>query len=70
PIHAIASQEEVNKILKKYKIRVDQLPLISRNDPVVHLLGARNGDVVRVKRTSPTAGEVSIYRYVDPMETE
>ncbi|MHA2408272.1 MAG: DNA-directed RNA polymerase subunit RpoH/Rpb5 C-terminal domain-containing protein [Candidatus Ranarchaeia archaeon] len=43
---------------------------MSRNDPVVHLLGAKVGDVIRVDRTSPTAGEVSIYRYVDPMETE
>ncbi|MHA1918041.1 MAG: DNA-directed RNA polymerase subunit H [Candidatus Ranarchaeia archaeon] len=64
PTHEITKKDEISTVLKKYKIRADQLPLINVNDPVVHLLGARSGDVIKVFRESPTAGLVVVYRYV------
>ena len=35
-------------------------------DPAVQLLGAKVGDVLKIKRNSPTAGEFLVYRTVVP----
>jgi len=42
------------------------LPKISSEDPAVQLLGAKIGDVLKIKRDSPTAGEFLVYRTVVP----
>ncbi|HIE37170.1 TPA: DNA-directed RNA polymerase subunit H, partial [Candidatus Geothermarchaeota archaeon] len=43
----------------KYK-----LPYIKRTDPVVRALGAKHGDIIKITRKSPTAGESVYYRLV------
>ncbi|MEM2934352.1 MAG: DNA-directed RNA polymerase subunit H [Methanocellales archaeon] len=64
PEHVIASEKEVEEILKKYQCEKGQLPLIRTNDPVVKEIGAKTGDVIKIIRKSPTAGKVIAYRYV------
>jgi DNA-directed RNA polymerase subunit H len=66
PVHEFATEEEVEELQKKYSIFKYQLPKISSEDPAVQLLGAKIGDVLKIKRDSPTAGEFLVYRTVVP----
>ncbi|MHA2031749.1 MAG: DNA-directed RNA polymerase subunit H [Candidatus Kariarchaeaceae archaeon] len=66
PVHEFATEEEVDELEKKYSIYKYQLPKISSEDPAVQLLGAKVGDVLKIKRDSPTAGEFLVYRTVVP----
>ena len=64
PKHEVLSPEEAEKILKQLSVQPTQLPWISVDDPVVKAIGAKPGDIVRIIRKSPTAGETIAYRYV------
>ena len=57
-------EDEIKEILEKYKIKRLQLPKILTTDPVVKALGAKEGDVLRIIRKSPTAGTSEYYRTV------
>ena len=58
------NDEEINELLEKYKTKPSQLPKILATDPVVKLLGAKEGDVLKIIRKSPTAGTSEYYRIV------
>ncbi|MFX0133547.1 MAG: DNA-directed RNA polymerase subunit H [Candidatus Hodarchaeota archaeon] len=62
PKHEIISEEEANKILEKYRITPEQLPLILHTDPVAKIIGAKPGDYIKITRKSATAGLSIIYR--------
>lgn len=64
PKHEILSEEEKSELLLKYKVQPYQLPQISSLDPTVKAIGAKPGDVLRIIRKSPTAGEHLAFRYV------
>jgi DNA-directed RNA polymerase subunit H len=64
PRHEVLSKEEVEKVLKEYKVREFQLPRMLTSDPVAKVIGAKKGDIVRITRESPTAGKAIAYRYV------
>ncbi len=64
PKHIIMKEDEIKEILEKYKIGRLQLPKILTTDPVVKALGAKEGDVLRIIRKSPTAGTSEYYRTV------
>ncbi|MEB3845096.1 MAG: DNA-directed RNA polymerase subunit H [Desulfurococcales archaeon] len=64
PEHRILSIEEAAELLRKLGVRASQLPMISINDPVVQLLGAKPGDIIEITRKSPTSGEAKYYRIV------
>lgn len=64
PKHEILTQEEKEKILAQYKVQPYQLPQIKASDPAVKAIGAKPGDILRIIRKSPTAGEHIAYRYV------
>ena len=64
PKQEILSEEEKSELLLKFKVQPYQLPQISSVDPTVKTIGAKPGDVLRIKRRSPTAGEHIAYRYV------
>ena len=64
PEHRILSLEEAVDLLRRLGVSPSQLPRISINDPVAQLLGAKPGDIIEIKRKSPTAGEAVYYRIV------
>lgn len=64
PKHSILPKKDVEELLKKYHIKSYQLPYIRVSDPAALAIGAKPGDVLKIVRTSSTAGETVIYRYV------
>jgi DNA-directed RNA polymerase subunit H len=64
PRHEILADEVKEELLARYKVHAYQLPQISSLDPAVKAIGAKPGDILRVIRKSPTAGEHIAYRYV------
>ncbi|MCE4601765.1 MAG: DNA-directed RNA polymerase subunit H [Desulfurococcales archaeon] len=66
PEHRILSLEEAVEVLRRYNVKPWNLPQISINDPVIKLLGGKPGDIVEIRRRSPTGGESVAYRIVVP----
>ena len=64
PKARILSKEEVEELLKKYRVTKEMLPKILETDPVVVELGAKKGDVIEFIRNSPIAGKSVYYRVV------
>ena len=64
PKHEVLSFDEAVEVLKRLGVPPNRLPAISINDPIVQLLGAKPGDIIRITRKSPTAGEYTYYRIV------
>ncbi|MBI4143742.1 DNA-directed RNA polymerase subunit H [Candidatus Woesearchaeota archaeon] len=64
PKHTKLSEKEKKELLEKYNIDTKDLPRIFMNDPAIQKLDAKEGDVVKVTRTSPTALESMFYRRV------
>ncbi len=64
PEHRVLSFEEAIALLRKLGVKPWQLPQISLNDPVVRLLNAKPGDIIEIKRRSPTGGIHIAYRLV------
>ena len=64
PKHIILNEQEKEEVLKRYGISLRQLPRILVSDPVIKLLNGKPGDVIRIIRKSPTAGETIYYRVV------
>jgi len=64
PKHEILSGKEKKELLERLSVKEDQLPKILDKDPVVKTIGAKSGDVLKITRKSPTAGEATYYRVV------
>ncbi|MBL7160800.1 MAG: DNA-directed RNA polymerase subunit H [Candidatus Aenigmarchaeota archaeon] len=64
PLHEILPKKEVKELLEKLEIEKDRLPKVTLTDPVVKLINAKQGDVLKITRNSPTAGKISYYRVV------
>lgn len=64
PKHEIMTKKEAEEVLKKFNCKATELPLILVTDPAIVGLGVKPGDMIKVTRKSPTAGEASYYRYV------
>ena len=63
PHHKVLCLEEVEQLKKKYNIKNDnQLPNISRFDPVALALSLRPGQICEITRKSKTAINVPFYR--------
>ncbi|NPB01093.1 MAG: DNA-directed RNA polymerase subunit H [Crenarchaeota archaeon] len=66
PHAEIVPKEEAKRILKQMNAAPWQIPWIRASDPLVRIIGAKPGDVIKIVRKSPTAGEVVVYRIVVP----
>lgn len=64
PKHEILPKKEADEVLVKYNTKHAQLPFIFLSDPALSQLGAKPGDIIKITRKSPTAGESIYYRYV------
>ena len=64
PKHEIMTKEEAEKVLGKYHTKPTEMPLIYLGDPAIRGLGVKPGDMIKITRKSPTAGESNYYRYV------
>lgn len=59
----IKDEEEIEKIVSKYNLRSRlHLPLILKTDPVARYYDIKAGEIVKIVRVSPTAGEYIMYR--------
>lgn len=63
PEHTIMSEEEIAVLVNEYYIRLETLPKILDTDVMAVWIGARAGDVIRIKRVSEVAGYSIAYRY-------
>jgi len=64
PEHIILEEEEIEKLLNELSIPRESLPKILITDPVVKLIEAKEGEIVKIIRNSPTTGKSIYYRYV------
>ena len=64
PKHKKVSEKEKKEILTKYGITVNELPSIKKSDPAIRGVDLEAGDVVRIERESPTAGNTVFFRGV------
>jgi len=64
PEHRIVGEEEKEEILRRFNASPEQFPYILASDPVVREIGAKPGDLIKIKRRSQTAGEYVYYRFV------
>ena len=64
PDHEILDDNEVEKVLTEYNIEKEQLPKIFVSDPSAVAIKAEIGNVIRITRQSPTAGQSLYYRMV------
>ncbi len=62
PKHVILNNDEKKELLKKYKIKDFQLPKILRGDAISRYLGLKRSNVVKIIRSSETAGKYITYR--------
>ena len=64
PEHIILNENEKKELFEKMNITERNLPKILTNDPVVKEIEAKEGDVLKIVRKSPTAGVSTYYRVV------
>ena len=64
PKHEIMTKKDADEVLKKFNCMPTELPLIFVSDPAILGLGIKPGDMIKITRKSPTAGESIYYRYV------
>ena len=64
PEHTKLSEKEKKELLERYHISAAELPKILARDPAIAHLDAKPGDVIKIVRKSPTAGQATYYRAV------
>jgi DNA-directed RNA polymerase subunit H len=63
PKHEILAKSKHEEIVSSLGVDVQKLPKIKLHDPQVRLLGAKEGDIIKITRKDPTR-ENAYYRLV------
>lgn len=64
PKHEKLSEKEKEEVLKEFNSRPEDFPRILKRDAVLQGINVKYGDVIRITRKSPTAGQMVFYRVV------
>ena len=62
--HTKLSEKDAKALMKTYNITIREMPKILFSDPAIAHLDAKEGDIIKIKRPSRTAGETVFYRGV------
>ena len=60
----LISEAQKEKLLEKYHISAKELPRMLKTDAAIAALNVKPGDVIKIIRTSETAGEALFYRVI------
>lgn len=64
PKHLKLGEREKAQLLEKYRVTSKELPKILKTDAALRELDAKPGDIIKIIRNSPTAGDAFFYRVV------
>ena len=64
PKHSKLSDKEKQALFERYKVTQKELPKIFKTDAALRELDPKVGDVIKIIRISPTAGQTFFYRVV------
>lgn len=62
PKHEIMESKELINLINKHNIKLDQLPIIKRDDPMAKYIGMRENDVCKITRPDKSGGFDIYYR--------
>lgn len=65
PKFEILNDEELKLFLKEKGITKRSLPVLKQTDPIVPVINAKSGDVVKITRKSVFGGNCFYYRVVE-----
>ena len=64
PKHVKLNEKEKKELFEKYVADLRDLPKVFKDDAAIQALDVKEGDIIKIFRTSPTAGEAIFYRRV------
>jgi DNA-directed RNA polymerase subunit H len=64
PRHEVLNEKQVKQLLEEYHVILQKLPKILKDDPSIEQLTPNVGDVIKITRTSRSAGVATYYRVV------
>jgi len=65
PKHIVLSGKEKEGVIKKFGIKkLNQLPKILKSDPIVRMIDAKTGDLIKIIRKNDSGKESIYYRVV------
>ena len=64
PKHQILPKADAEKLLRKLGLKAKQMPQILKTDATIKHLKPEKNDIIKIIRSSPTAGKCVYYRRV------
>lgn len=64
PKHEIVSDKEKKQLMEHYAAKPEDFPKIFITDAAISHLSIKEGDIIKISRSSATAGEATFYRIV------
>lgn len=65
PRHEIVAPADAALLLSQLGVDAKKIPKLLAEDPVIVEIGAKPGDLIKITRTSHTAGKSVYYRIVE-----